>query len=104
MVTDDRTKVTPYEEQMFRAYARSLSTTQLICLISVSKYELGTREGNIPQDRRGILKPSARDRLSRESFFDLDGVQSEEQPVVDGPVVSKEEVVDEQDPLGMGFV
>lgn len=102
MQADDRAKVTPHEEQMIRGYVRSLSTPQLICLMSVSKYELGAREGNAPQDKRGILKPAARERLSRDPIFDLEIDLPEIQAGV-GSVATEEEPVDEHDPLGMGF-
>lgn len=101
MPADDRVQVTPYEEELFRTYVRSLSTLQLICLISVSKNEMGVREGNLPQDKRGILKASARERLSKESIFSLD--LPDVQTTVDSLVAKDEETVDEQDPLGMGF-
>lgn len=104
MTADDRPKVTSNEEQLIRGYVRSLTLPQLICLISESKHELGVREGTLPTDKRGILKASARERLSKSSVFDLDDLPQSPVQVKEGKIDSQEETpVDEQDPLGMGF-
>lgn len=101
MTTDDRVRVTQHEEDMFKTYARSLSLIQLICLIDVAKNELGVRQGTLSPDKRGILKASARERLSNDSLFALD--LGEIPKNVDSPVLQSEDSVDEEDPLGMGF-
>lgn len=100
-MSDDRTQVSSTEQELFRGYTRSLTTLQLKSLIEIARFELDLREGNLPEERRAVLKESARERLSRDPLDEIlvpnFNVQRQ------GPKSGVESASSEDDPLNMGF-
>lgn len=105
-MVDEREQVTVAERRLFRSYAQSLTLPQLVCLIEESTYERDRRNENLPQDRRGVLKSSARQRLNRDPLEDLSTFHPTDEPIAPSKQTSQiqeSEEVDQDDPLGMGF-